>query len=90
MTNFAKLLELNDYSDAKAILETLPKLSDSAITLAQTAYQIKETQPALARNFLKTVIKECEDEEKIKEVDGGSDTQYSSTTGLEQIGTARS
>jgi len=86
MTNFTKLLELTDYADAKAILETV-KISESARTLAQTAYQIQETQPTIARNFLKTVIKECEDEEKkIEEVDGGTDTQSSSTTGLEKVG----
>lgn len=86
MTNFAKLLDLSDYADAKKIMETVKGLSESAYTLAQTAYQIKETQPNVARNFLKTVIKECEDEEKTKETDGGSDTQSSSTTGLEKIG----
>lgn len=87
MTNFKKLLELADYADAKPILETVPTLSEAAVTLAQTAYQIKETQPQVARNFLKTVIKECEDEEKTKETDDNTDTQSSSTTGLEKIGT---
>ncbi len=91
MSKFTKLLELTDYADAKPILETAPNLSDAAYTLAQTAYQIKETQPQVARNFLKTVIKECDDEEKkdekIKEVDGGTSDGSSSTTGLEKVGT---
>jgi hypothetical protein len=87
MSNFSKLLDLTDYADAKPILETVPTLSNASWTLAQTAYQIKETQPQVARNFLKTVIKEMDDEEKkVEETDGGSDTQSSSTTGLEKIG----
>jgi len=88
MSKFTKLLELNDYADAKPILETAEKLSEASWTLAQTAYQIKETQPQVARNFLKTVIKECDDEEeKIKESDGGKSEGSSSTTGLEKVGT---
>ncbi len=90
MSKFTKLLELNDYADAKPILESAKNLSDASYTLAQTAYQIKETQPQVARNFLKTVIKECEhedDKDKIKEVDGGKSEQSSSTTGLEKVGT---
>jgi len=89
MSKFTKLLELNDYADAKPILESAKNLSDASYTLAQTAYQIKETQPQVARNFLKTVIKECEhedDKDKIKEVDGGKSEQSSSTTGLEKVG----
>jgi len=86
--NFKKLLDLTDYADAKAILETVPTLSEASYTLAQTAYQIKETQPQVARNFLKTVIKEMEDEEKkVEETDDNTDTQSSSTTGLEKVGT---
>lgn len=86
MTNFTKLLELKDYADAKPILETLPA-NETRSTLAQTAYQIQETQPNLARNFLKTIIKECEDEEKkIAEVDGGTSHESSSTTGLAKVG----
>ncbi len=88
MSKFTKLLELTDYADAKPILESAKNLSDASYTLAQTAYQIKETQPQVARNFLKTVIKECEDEEeKIKESDGGKSEGSSSTTGLEKVGT---
>ncbi len=86
MSKFTKLLELKDWADAKPILETVKGLSESAKTLAQTAYQIQETQPDIARNFLKTVIQECECEEKTKETDGGSDHQSSSTTGLEKVG----
>lgn len=85
MSNFTKLLDMNDYADAKAILETV-NISESAKTLAQTAYQIKETQGNIARNFLKTVIKECECAEKLKETDGGKSNQSSSTTGLEKVG----
>jgi len=86
--NFKKLLDLTDYADAKAILETVPTLSEASYTLAQTAYQIKETHPQVARNFLKTVIKEMEDEEKkVEETDDNTDTQSSSTTGLEKVGT---
>ena len=85
MSKFTALLNLNDFADAKKVMETLKSLPQSTYVLAQTAYQIKETQPSIARNFLKTVIQECEDEE-IKEVDGGSDEQSSSTTGLEKIG----
>lgn len=89
MSKFTKLLELSDYADAKPILETVKGLSEASWTLAQTAYQIKETQPQVARNFLKTVIKECDDEEekKTQEVDGGKEYQASSTTGLEKVGT---
>ena len=87
MSKFTKLLELDDYADAKPILETVKGLSNSAKTLAQTAYQIKETQGTVARNFLKTVIQECEcEEEKTKETDGGKDHQSSSTTGLAKVG----
>jgi len=85
MSKFTALLTLKDFADAKKIMETLKKLPQSTYVLAQTAYQIQETQPNIARNFLKTVIQECEDEE-IKEVDGGHDEQSSSTTGLEKIG----
>jgi hypothetical protein len=87
--NFKKLLELKDYADAKPILETVSTLSEASYTLAQTAYQIREAQPQVARNFLKTVIKECEDEEekKVEETDSNTDTQSSSTTGLEKVGT---
>lgn len=88
MSKFTKLLDLNDYADAKPILETVKNLSDASYTLAQTAYQIKETQPQVARNFLKTVIKECDDEEKkVEETDGGTSHESSSTTGLEKVGT---
>ena len=87
MSNFSKLLDLKDYADAKPILETCKTLSEASYTLAQTAYQIKETQPQVARNFLKTVIKEMDDEEKkVEETDDNTDTQSSSTTGLEKIG----
>lgn len=85
MSKFTALLNLTDYADAKKIVETV-KLSDSARTLLQTAYQIRETQPQIARNFIKTVIQECDDEEKIKESDGGSSEGSSSTTGLEVVG----
>lgn len=91
MNKFKELLELKDYADAKPILETVKTLSEASYTLAQTAYQIKETQPQVARNFLKTVIKECEDEEKkVEETDDNTDTQSSSTTGLEKVGTEKS
>ena len=84
---YDNLLDLKDYADAKKIMETVEGLSESAYTLAQTAYQIKETQPPIARNFLKTVIQEMDDcEKKVEETDGGEEHQSSSTTGLEQIG----
>jgi len=86
MSKFLKLLDLKDYADAKPILETCKGLSEASWTLAQTAYQIKETQPQVARNFLKTVIKEMDDESKVEETDDNTDTQSSSTTGLEKIG----
>lgn len=87
MSKYEKLLELKDYADAKPILEDVKNLSEASWTLAQTAYQIKETQPQIARNFLKTVIKECEDEDKkVEETDDNTDNQSSSTTGLEKVG----
>lgn len=91
MSKYKKLLDLKDWADAKPILETVKGLADSAYTLAQTAYQIKETQPTVARNFLKTVIKEMDDackmdDKNVEETDDNTENQSSSTTGLEKIG----
>jgi len=91
MSKYDKLLDARVFADAKAILETEKReISSTQNTLLQTAYQIKETQPNVATNFIKTVIQEMdhEDEEKkVEETDGGQDHQSSSTTGLEKIGT---
>jgi len=87
MSKFTALLEMKDFADAKKIVETV-KISDSARTLLQTAYQIRETQPQIASNFIKTVIQECEDEEKkVSEINGGTSHESSSTTGLEVVST---
>jgi len=95
----AKLLECRSYAEAKPILETL-HLSVSGDEIARTAYQIRETQPNVAEHFLRTVIREADDVETkdvkkedtdkkdaLKETDDNTDTQSSSVTGLEKIGT---
>lgn len=79
-----KLYSLKSYDEAKPILETV---SVSGHELARTAYSIMQKQPIIAKGFLNTVIQEIEDaEEKIKEAEGGSSHQASSTTGLEKKG----
>lgn len=98
----AKLLECRSYAEAKPILETLG-LSVSGDEIARTAYQIRETQPNVAEHFLRTVIREADDvevkdvkkpdtdkHEHVKETDDNTDTQSSSVTGLEKIGSESS
>lgn len=91
----AQLLNARSYAEAKPILETL-KISASGDELARTAYQIRETQPSVAEHFLRTVIREADDVEVkehktddksgVKETDDNTDSQSTSTTGLEKIG----
>lgn len=84
-----KLLDCRSMTDARPILETVKGLSNSAYTLAETAYAIREKQPDLARSFIDTIIREMEDHEKdkkIEETDENTDHQSSSTEGLEKIG----
>jgi len=90
-----KLLACRTYAEAKPILETLP-LGSSAHELAYTAFSIADKQPRLRDQFLGTVIQEAEEAEAkkedtdkregLKEVDGGTSHESSSTTGLENIG----
>jgi len=89
MSKYDKLLDARVFADAKAILETEKReISSTQSTLLQTAYQIRETQPNVATNFIKTVIQEMDHEdEKVEETEDNSNHQSSSTTGLEQIGT---
>jgi len=99
-----KLLACRTYAQAKPILET-QGVSVSGHELMHTAYAIQENQPDLARSFKQTVIQEMngdvgddphakktdtDDRDEIKEVDGGTSHESSSTTGLEKMGTEQS
>ncbi len=82
-----KFLAAKSYAEAKPILETR-KVSASGHELTHTAFSIMEKQPKLAESFLKTVIREMEDDEehekKVSET--GTSHQASSTTGLPDEG----
>lgn len=94
-----KLMACRTYAEAKPILETA-KGSLSAHELMHTAFAIQEKQPDLANSFKQTVIQELDavkpkegdpsDNGPLKEIDGGTSHQQSSTAGLEKIGTEHS
>jgi len=67
------IMEAKTFGDVEKVLQEA-KVSRSALELARTAYQIREAQPNVARQFLTTVIKEMEEkdaEKKEKETEGG-------------------
>ena len=84
-----KLLSCRSYDDARGILET-QGAGVAVHKLFNTGFMVQAKQPTVARDFFNTAIQEMEDDEekkKIAEVDGGTSTQSSSTTGLEKEGT---
>jgi hypothetical protein len=81
-----KLLSCKSYAEAKPILET-SHAGVAVHKLFSTGFGVQAKQPTVAQDFFYTGIQEMEDEEeKIKEVDGGKSEQSSSTTGLDKVG----
>jgi len=91
-----KLIACKSYEEARPIMETL-NASATAHELMGLSYSIQEKQPTHAKRFRDKVIQEMEDaeenkkrmqddEDSVKEADGGVSKQSSSTTGLEKQG----